>query len=149
MRRGIPYPDANHAPEGPRGGNTSPRSAHLANTPHPACEVIQRAVRRLIEIVDQETIALRDNAASDLSDFNARKAHGLLELDRAATLLKGAQPDAATMALLRELRAKLDANSRVLAMHIEAVREIAGVIADTIREADSDGTYTNAYRSKG
>lgn len=149
MRRATPYPGVTFAAEGTRSGGFPPRGIGAAGGPHPADEVIMRAVIRLIEVVDQETIALRDHTATNLSEFNARKAHGLLELDRAVTLLNGAQPSTAIMALLRELRDKLDANSRMLSMHIEAVREIAGVIADTIREADSDGTYTNAYRSKG
>jgi hypothetical protein len=149
MRHGPPYSRMNMAPEGARGGGVASRSFQFASAPHQACEAIQRAVRRLIEVVDQETAALRERTATDLTDFNARKSHGLLELDHAAGLLNGAQPDSGTLVLLRELRDKLDANSRTLAMHIEAVREIAGVITDTIREADSDGTYTNAYRSKG
>jgi hypothetical protein len=111
--------------------------------------VIQAAVTRLIEVVDQETIALRTTPSSDLKDFNARKAHALLDLDRATRSLKGVRPDEATLRLLASLREKLDLNQHVLSMHIEAVREIAGVIADTIREADSDGTYTHSYRSKG
>jgi hypothetical protein len=149
MRHGPPYRGTSLAPEGSRGGGVASRNSQFGGAPHQACEAIQRAVRRLVEVVDQETAALRDHAATDLTEFNARKAHGLLELDHAASLLRGEQPDAATLVLLRELRDKLDANSRTLSMHIEAVREIAGVITDTIREADSDGTYTNAYRSKG
>jgi hypothetical protein len=102
-----------------------------------------------MDVVDQETAALRDRAAIDLTEYNNRKAHGLLELDRAVSIAEGVTLEAATVALVGELREKLNANSRVLAVHIEAVREVAGIIADTIREAESDGTYTHAYRSKG
>lgn len=111
--------------------------------------VIQMAVIRLIEIVDQETNVLRTSPGSDLKEFNSRKAHALLDLDRATRSLKGTRPDEATLRLLASLREKLELNQHVLSMHIEAVREIADVIADTIREADSDGTYTHSYRSKG
>lgn len=110
---------------------------------------IQRTVTRLMEVVDEETAALRDRKPVDLREYNNRKAHSLLELDRAMTIAEGVTLEASTLALIAALRDKLNANSRVLGVHIEAVREVATIIADTIREAESDGTYTHAYRSKG
>jgi hypothetical protein len=47
-------------------------------------------------------------------------------------------------ARLAGLRAKLDANRAVLKLHLEAVREIANIMSDAIRDAESDGTYSPA-----
>jgi flagellar biosynthesis/type III secretory pathway chaperone len=110
---------------------------------------IRHAASRLIELLDQETAALRKRNTGDLKDFNNRKAQALLDLDRATRMLQGERPDEATLRLISTLREKLDLNQHVLSMHIEAVREIASVIADAIQEAESDGTYTHSYRSKG
>lgn len=145
--RNPPYPHSApaSAPDSAatRGSGAQASNAQAVNT-H-----IRRAISRLLEVLDQETAALRDRTPIDLKDSNNRKAHGLLELDRAAAMLEGMPPDGATLALLRELREKLDTNSRVLGIHIDAVREIASIIAESIREAESDGTYTPACRGKG
>jgi hypothetical protein len=127
-------------------GNARP----AARAPHnQAIEAsIQRAVVRLVEIIDQETAALRSRQPIDHKDFNTRKAHSLLELDRALRQLDGQNPDDATLNMLSVLREKLELNQQVLSIHVQAVREIAGVIADTIREADSDGTYTRPFYGK-
>lgn len=109
---------------------------------------IQRAVARLVEVIDQETAALRSRQPFDHKDYNTRKAHCLLEFDRALRLLDGQKPDDTTIKMLSVLREKLELNQQVLSIHVEAVREIAGVIADTIREADSDGTYTRPCYGK-
>ncbi len=144
------------APAREAGGPGGPPSAGAASAA-PARNVdaqsinshIQKTVTRLMEVVDEETAALRDRQPVDLREYNNRKAHSLLELDRAMTIAEGVTLEASTLALIGALREKLNANSRVLGIHIEAVREVATIIADTIREAESDGTYTHAYRSKG
>lgn len=110
---------------------------------------IERAISRLEVVVEQETAALRARAAVDLRDFNDRKSQGLLELNRALRQLDGAAGDKALLARLAGLRAKLDANRAVLTVHLEAVREIAGVLADAIRDAESDGTYSPSIRAGG
>ena len=154
MRDPHPFAAAPRHPNGPGGGSSSAKGQPFSPAAKGADAqainaIIQRAVIRLVEIVEQETAALRDHTAIDLKEYNNRKAHGLLDLDRAVSMLDGLALDAATTALLAGLREKLNTNSRVLAVHIEAVREVASVIADTIREAESDGTYTHSYRSKG
>ena len=111
--------------------------------------IIRTAIDRLESVVDKETEALRKGGEADLKAFNSMKSVGLVELNRAIQLLNGARPDASTMRLIENLNAKLEANRRVLKLHLEAVNEIAGIISDSIREADSDGTYTLSFRSKG
>lgn len=107
---------------------------------------LERAIERLEEVVDEETAALRSRTAVDLKDFNNRKSQGLLELNRALRGLDAAARDAAAPARLARLRAKLEVNRRVLEVHLAAVREVATVLSDAIRDAESDGTYSPSIR---
>lgn len=111
--------------------------------------MIETAVRRVVEVLEEETEALRRGGDADLRSFNERKSLGLIELSRALRQLEGTEPDRATRRLLESLNEKLSVNRHVLTIHLEAVREIAGVISQSIRDAESDGTYTFAFRSKG
>jgi hypothetical protein len=111
--------------------------------------ILQIAVRRLEETVELETDALRSRKPVDLTEFNNRKSQGLLELDRALRMLGESQPSDDMKAALKSLRDKLDQNRDVLKTHLDAVREVAGIIADAIRNAESDGTYSFPFRSKG
>lgn len=111
--------------------------------------LLEAAMRRLEETVDMETAALRNRQPIDLNEFNTRKNQGLLELDRALRMLGGAQPSESMLAHLGRLHRKLDVNREVLKIHLEAVREVAAIIAEAMRSADSDGTYSLAFRSKG
>jgi hypothetical protein len=113
-----------------------------------AALAVEKAVARLEDVLDQETAALRARGAVDLKSFNNRKSHGLLDLSRALRVYEGTEPEAALRARLAGLRAKLDENSRVLKIHLDAVREIAAVIADAIRDAESDGTYSVGIRAE-
>jgi hypothetical protein len=110
---------------------------------------LDRVIDRLEEVVDQETAALRNRAAIDLRDYNNRKSQGLLELNRALRGLDGPPKDKAILTRLAGLRAKLDVNRAVLGMHLAAVREVATVLADAIRDAESDGTYSPSIGAGG
>jgi hypothetical protein len=111
--------------------------------------IVETAIRRLEAVVEEETALLRQGAVRDLKSFNERKSLALIELNRALRMMTGAEPDAALRRLLEQLNAKLEANRRVLKLHVDAVREIAGIIAQSMRDAESDGTYSHAFRSKG
>ena len=108
-----------------------------------------KAIERLEEIVEQETAALRSHAKIDLKDFNNRKSHGLLELSQAMRLLDGVAVDPAILTRLGTLRTRLETNRAVLKMHLDAVREISTIVADAIRDAESDGTYSRVLRGDG
>jgi hypothetical protein len=43
---------------------------------------------------------------------------------------------------LAGLKDKLERNQAVLRLHLEAVREVAELLAKAARDADSDGTYS-------
>jgi flagellar biosynthesis/type III secretory pathway chaperone len=121
------------------------RPATISSAPLDAC---LRAMERLDQVLDQETDALRRHRRSDLGDFNRRKSHGLLELTRAVRALDpGALP--ALGPQLRAMQAKLQDNGAVLRMNLQAVQEISSLVARTIREHESDGTYSSTGRFPG
>jgi hypothetical protein len=111
--------------------------------------VIEAAVNRLADIVNEETAALRSHTPIDLKASNDRKSLGLIELNRVLRLMENTKPEPSTLKVLEMLNGKLETNGHFLKLHLEAVREVAAIISRTIREADSDGTYSPAFRSKG
>ena len=50
---------------------------------------------------------------------------------------------------LAEARTRLDENARMLRHRMDAIREIADLISEEIRDADSDGTYSVGGGSGG
>jgi len=105
-----------------------------------------QAVGRLETLLDQEMAALRHASVEDLRDFNNRKAQAFVELNRAVGGLAGQVLSPQLRARLAALRQQLDVNRRTLKMHLDAVQEVAGMLADQIRNADSDGTYSYGIR---
>ena len=129
------------------------RSVRLGQDPDPgpadgaaASALFAQCIARLEEVVAQETAALKSRSPADLREFSNRKSHGLLELSRSLRYFQAAPPSNAVLARLAGLRAKLDANMAVLKLHLEAVREVSTVMADAIKDAESDGTYTPSLR---
>lgn len=134
---------------GRRRDDAGAAAASFALGARPGDGPLVQALARLEAVVDAETAALRSRAAVDLKDFNDRKSQGLLELTRALRLFDIASADKAMLDRLAALREKLAANRAVLGTHLEAVREVATVVADAMREAESDGTYSVSIRQGG
>jgi hypothetical protein len=132
-------------------GLTVSRRAMLeaAEDVHSSYAALLRAIDRLEEAVEQETAALRSRTPVDLKEFHTRKTHGHLELSRAMRGLEGGVIEPMVRDRLSTLRAKLETNRAVLAMHLEAVREISTIVADAIRESESDGTYSSSIGRAG
>lgn len=105
-------------------------------------EPIIAIIRRLIDVLDQETKQLERNEVDSLSHFIDQKSRSLLELNRALS----EQPSPADIPGLDEelvrLRQAFDSNREMLGIHMAAVQEITEVIATAMRQADSDGTYS-------
>lgn len=120
-------------------------AAERAGRPTPAA-ILESALARLEEIVDQETAALRGYVAVNLKEFNDRKNHALLELTRALRQLPAGKEGEALGGRVDRLRTKLELNRIVLRMHLDAVREVSMTISDAIRDAESDGTYSQTVR---
>lgn len=110
-----------------------------------------QAIERLEELLQQETEALRTGAAVDLRQLNGRKAQALHELKRLGSAQLGAGPgrDAEMAARFTRLRSALEANRHMLELHVTAMREITSVMAEAIRAAESDGTYSARVAKPG
>lgn len=103
---------------------------------------IEKTMQRVERLVDNETAALRARTAIDLKASNNGKSQALLEFSLAIRSLEGRPLDADLVQRLGVLRKKLETNRAVLHMHLEAVREIADVVAGTIQDCEWDGTYS-------
>jgi hypothetical protein len=100
------------------------------------------AIDRLKVTLDEETERLRNREAIDFDAFSQRKNRGLLELTRAMRLTEGVNVDPRIVAHLSGLRASLVRNQAALQIHLDAVREVSAIIAKSIQEVESDGTYS-------
>jgi ABC-type phosphate transport system auxiliary subunit len=99
-------------------------------------------MQRIERLIDNETEALRSRAAIDLNESNNRKSQAVLELSLVVRSLEGVPLDAELVQRLKTLRGKLETNRAVLRRHLEAVREVANVVAETIQDMEGDGTYS-------
>ena len=68
----------------------------------------------------------------------------MLELTRAIRLASDIQADPRITPHLTHLRASLIRNQAALQIHLDAVREVSAIIAKSIQEVESDGTYSLA-----
>jgi hypothetical protein len=100
------------------------------------------AIDRLKTTIDEETEKLEIRTPVDFDTFSQRKNRGLLELTRAVRLTQGVEVDPRLVAHLTGLRASLVRNQAALQMHLDAVREVSAIIAKSIQEVESDGTYS-------
>ena len=99
-------------------------------------------VDRLEQVVDTETEALGLSRPVDLALINRQKRQGLLELSRIMRALAGADAAGEARRRLDQLSGKLETNRLALDRQLRAVREVADIIALSIQEAESDGTYS-------
>ena len=102
------------------------------------------AIERLKTTIDKETEKLEIRESVDFEAFSQRKNRGLLELTRAMRLTQGAGLDPRVVPHLADLRASLVRNQAALQIHLDAVREVSAIIARSIQEVESDGTYSVA-----
>lgn len=118
--------------------------AHASPDAHPDAVAVLAAIDRLEDLLDQETATLSRMSLEELKDFNRRKSLCLLDFTRAARPLTERAVDERLRARVGRLRESIDRNAAVLQTHLEAVREIAGTVAQSLHERESDGTYTES-----
>lgn len=102
------------------------------------------AVSSLEEVVDYETEALEKNQNPNFNDINARKTRGLRDLNQSMEEVAKYMNDMVKTeleTLLSGLATKLERNSELLKVHLEAVSELSQMIQDAARQQETDGTY--------
>lgn len=108
----------------------------------PVSMALRDAAARLSQALHRETTALKERRPVDMDELSDRKNQSLLELSRISRTVGRDTLDPQLMPVLHDLRKKLEENRAVLKLHLEAVQEIANVLASVIRESESDGTYS-------
>jgi hypothetical protein len=106
------------------------------------------AIRRLENVVEEETVALETGKKIDFDDFSGRKSRSMLEFVRLMRARIYLGSEAEVTGEVQRLREKLERNRKILEMHYAAVREVATIIVRAIREAESDGTYARTARDR-
>ena len=104
------------------------------------------SLKRLEDTVAAETEALMAHRPIDQEAVNRRKSQSLLELTRLTRGLDPDQLDAPVIDQLLRLRGALERNQATVGLHLRAVEEISGIVADSLRDAESDGTYSGHVR---
>lgn len=103
---------------------------------------IRPALVKLVDIVEEENGALRQHKVISHGAFTARKNHALRELMSAQRCDASPSAVEACTPLLRRLASALKINAGLLKLHIKAVGEISDIIIGSLRDAESDGTYS-------
>lgn len=103
-------------------------------------------ITALESAIEDETAALKARGHVDLEAFNHRKQQGLMELNRAMRNLGNVANHKLVAARLASLKDKLAVNQATLKFHLDAVREISTIVANAIRDSESDGTYSQSIR---
>ncbi|MFT3988547.1 hypothetical protein [Aestuariivirga sp.] len=99
---------------------------------------------RLKDTIVKETEGLSGGAVQ--ANIAETKTHLLRDL---MTMERNPPPPEARKILaplLGEVRAALARNQSVLKAHMEAVASVSSIIVDSIRKAESDGTYSRSPR---
>ncbi|MHC5308389.1 flagellar protein FlgN [Bartonella sp. LJL80] len=102
------------------------------------------AITSLEEVVDYETSVLESNENPDYNDINARKTRGLRDLNHSMGEVARYMNDMVETKvemLLGGLQKKLERNSELLKIHLEAVSELSQMMQAAARAQETDGTY--------
>ncbi|MFM8747609.1 MAG: hypothetical protein ACKOED_13245 [Aestuariivirga sp.] len=109
---------------------------------------LTHALTKLIEVLDEENRVLQEHRVGLHAGFTDRKNQALREL--MAALRFESLPSAidAVKPLVQKLSATLQDNARLLKLHIAALGEVSDIIIGSLKEAESDGTYSRIFASR-
>jgi hypothetical protein len=128
---------------------TAPAHA-IKPEPDVSLALVIAVIERIEGYLDEETAALENSREFDFKASNDRKSQGLVDLNQALRRLPQTQLNADLKGRLEAFRQKLAVNLKTIRLHLDAVKELASILSDAIRDAESDGTYTRSigpYRS--
>jgi hypothetical protein len=105
-------------------------------------------LQRTEALITEETRVLQNRLSYDAAAFNDRKSQALLDLSLALRALGPARRDEILLRRLSALREALDANRRIVDLHLGALREITAALAEAIGRAECDGTYAPSIATR-
>lgn len=103
---------------------------------------IGNVLGRLEALLDLENSKIGKDTSFDIAASSTQKSRCLYEM---TTLLKNSSPGDIRpehKELLNSVQEKLATNKRKLETHMEAVRDITGMLKDAVKTAEDDGTYS-------
>jgi hypothetical protein len=106
------------------------------------------AIAKLIETLEDENAVLRVQRLVPHGGYTDRKNQALREL-MAAQRRESHAAGTELRPELQKLSLVLKENARLLKLHIAAVGEISDIIVGSLKEADSDGTYSRSHIARG
>lgn len=107
---------------------------------------IEKVLDGLIAILDQERDLLEDATLTQFGSFTRQKLQLLMHLNRVTLACKNTALPSHIEEKLKDARHRLDENAGILKHRMDAIREVAALISEEIRDAESDGTYSVARR---
>jgi hypothetical protein len=107
----------------------------------PAQQAVSSVLTRLEALLEAEIGALSAHHPYDHDAASRQKSRALLELVRAQVTDVDIAADPALAARLRQVRETLVRDRELLAIHLEASREVSEILSSAMRDADWDGTY--------
>jgi hypothetical protein len=99
-------------------------------------------LQRLQLLLNEESESLSRPVTSPQSGFTERKNAILRELYALRTFWSSPVVAKRFESELKAVKAAASANEKLLSAHIGAMSEVVGVISETLRQAESDGTYS-------
>lgn len=125
----------------PRDGRAAAVVAEDRPARSAALAAVELALDRLEEIIAHEIDGLHNNRPIDFVEVNRLKSRSLLQLTKIVRSLPAAAVDYDLAQRTARLRASLEQNQELLRVHLTAAEEIASILTEVMREAESDGTY--------
>ena len=110
--------------------------------PQSGSMALEPALSKLVEVVRDENMLLREQRIVSHAGFADRKNQALRELMAVQKRDALAAADERIKSMLKTLASVLQENARLLKQHISVVGEISDVIVGSLKEAESDGTYS-------
>lgn len=107
----------------------------------PTHQAVASVLARLEVLLDDEIDALSTLRPYDHDEASRQKSRALLELVRAQVSEVDVAADAVLARRLRQVREKLVRDRDLLALNLEASREVSEILSVALRDADWDGTY--------
>jgi len=101
----------------------------------------QSLIARLQAVVEEENRNLAECSIQSHASYADLKNQLLRELMMAQGSCRSRGSRQALGSAYSAMRESIVRNERLLKMHLEALNEVSAVIMDSIRQADSDGTY--------
>lgn len=105
------------------------------------------ALMKLVETVEEENAILQVHGTIHHAGFTDRKNHALRELMAAQRCDSSSLSHMSCRPLLQRLSTALGRNAALLKLHIAALGDVSDIIIGSMRDAESDGTYSRSCMS--